>query len=479
MKYLIKGCKKSQVFNMKASKPNPKVRLFMQTLISFFIFIMCNCLSAQTDTTVYDKDFELIMAAYKNNAPYLKTLINDDANVNATTYDNISALMYACNEGHFEIVRILVENGADVNFNPRRNNPPLISAVLGNYPEIVEYLLINNANPNIRGIYGFSPLIWAAAYDLQNQAELLLKYNANVNFESLSNETALWYAAYFGYYNMMNLLLKYGANPNQQNYQGFSPIMLAAELNDTVIYNVLAFYDIDYELRTTAGDNAVLLAVRNSSTEMLELLLSNVNLTNYDSKQISKIAYVRRDKSSIELLKNKKLKIAKFPVIKGISLICGTNASGNNLVFNTGLIIPEHKHKLMIAINWNSSYWYKRIEIENNNSIYQYWNKPHFLSLGLYKSLYYTETNMNFYIGARNYYIFDKYRGVENKPKVYSTISPVIGCIKTNKLLGYGIDYSFLKLNTKSISPHRLSLFMTFNFGQKINTKYKSKCRIC
>jgi len=99
-----------------------------------------------------DKAEALAEAARKGDAPAVKKLLDEGADVNAKFRYGATALSYACDRGHLDVVKLLVDRGADVNARDTfYKATPLtwaVSPAMGRKPqhaEIVRLLLEHGA----------------------------------------------------------------------------------------------------------------------------------------------------------------------------------------------------------------------------------------------------------------------------------------------------------------------------------------------
>jgi outer membrane protein assembly factor BamB len=89
-----------------------------------------------------DLNDDLWAAARKGDAPAVKALLAQGADVNAKLRYGATALSYAADRGHLEVIKVLVEHGAALNIKDTfYNSPPLLWAAYNGHTEVVKFLL--------------------------------------------------------------------------------------------------------------------------------------------------------------------------------------------------------------------------------------------------------------------------------------------------------------------------------------------------
>jgi len=85
-------------------------------------------------------DSILLEAAKQGKTITIKTMLANDANINAKDKDGLTPLMRAAYNGHVEIVEILLSNGADVNEKNNNGKTALMLAKSKQYTKIIELI---------------------------------------------------------------------------------------------------------------------------------------------------------------------------------------------------------------------------------------------------------------------------------------------------------------------------------------------------
>ena len=168
-----------------------------------------------------------------------------------------SPLFVAIELGNYHLARILIRAGAKPYLlAPEEINP--ISLLLQDGPTnyaFLEFLLQNKANPNLTGnnVESEQPIVLAAAKADFRSVDLLLKYRADAN---LYNEfPAIQKAVGHDHFPMVRALMKGGANPN-----------------------------LGSDGKVCEGKLALDIAYRHASERVINLLLDNRGLTEFECK---------------------------------------------------------------------------------------------------------------------------------------------------------------------------------------------------
>ncbi|HEX5000111.1 MAG TPA: ankyrin repeat domain-containing protein, partial [Terriglobia bacterium] len=202
----------------------------------------------------------------------VRLLLDHGADVNVTARSGRTALIIASFANpSAEVVRMLLAGGAKVDVMDQRKVTPLNAATFGNDTGTVRLLLDAGADVNTADTFiGLTPLINASGNRNLEAVKLLLAKGANVNAVSKTQNlpriqtgivefggwTPLLMAAPFGPPDILETLISAGANVSVQDYRGFTPLMLAAA-NDHAnpeIVRLLLKHNADREPKTRAGE---------------------------------------------------------------------------------------------------------------------------------------------------------------------------------------------------------------------------------
>ena len=138
---------------------------------------------------------EVADAAMKGDKAVLRTLIQNNADVNATQVDGATALHWAVFKGDVEMADMLIRAGARVNVaNSVGITPFQMASLYGNAP-MIDRLLKAEADPKAKGPAGETMLMLTARSGNPEAIQLLVAAGADVNArEPLRGTTALMWA---------------------------------------------------------------------------------------------------------------------------------------------------------------------------------------------------------------------------------------------------------------------------------------------
>ena len=138
-------------------------------------------------------------------------------------------LQKAVSDGNFEIVKSLLNQNADVNAKTVNGMTALHLAAMGGPTNILKLLLAHEANVKATTTNeGWTPLHMAAYFGNKEGVQLLLESNADINARArYGGSTPLHYAAEFGYKTVAELLLAKKADVNAKDYDGKTPLDLS------------------------------------------------------------------------------------------------------------------------------------------------------------------------------------------------------------------------------------------------------------
>lgn len=132
----------------KNQKSNTHIFLFCLYILSESVF--SGPLIIDEEASSLEQATQLMKVSASGNISKLKTLIKEEANINAVSSDGESALMYAARNGNHIAVDFLLGKGAKINHvTSIGGNTALILAIKFSDKRMVELLLNFGANPNI------------------------------------------------------------------------------------------------------------------------------------------------------------------------------------------------------------------------------------------------------------------------------------------------------------------------------------------
>lgn len=132
-----------------------------------------------------------------------------------------TALMNACEKNNFYFVRTLVENGANVNYQRESGATVLMVAAFYSSGDIINYLVQNGAQINIITNYSTSLHNAIRGRKVEN-LKLLLSLGADPNIKDQYGSNCLYVLKNVKLIEMIEILLNYGADPHLKNNKGIS-----------------------------------------------------------------------------------------------------------------------------------------------------------------------------------------------------------------------------------------------------------------
>ena len=149
----------------------------------------------------------IICAAYYNNIPLVKFLIEQKALILAANIHGITAYGWACSNDNLPLMKLLEDAGGDDTHLKRWNG--LFSAVSSNKIKAVHHIVKRGVSVNISSIQsGNSPLHLAAKYGYTDMIRFLLDNGANPNAANYMKETPLYLAVQSGHLSAVKEILK-------------------------------------------------------------------------------------------------------------------------------------------------------------------------------------------------------------------------------------------------------------------------------
>ena len=237
-------------------------------------------------------DIRLAEAARRGDRVEIRSLLSQQADVNAAEPDGSTPLDWAVQNHDIETVKLLIGAGADPQRTNRYGVSPLYLAVKVGDAAMVTTLLDAGADPNAPAIEGELPLQTAArAGDLES-VKALTAHGANVNAkEAWRGQMALMWAVAENHPEVARFLIAHGAdvharsNPSQggaagvQTPQIFSPaggftaLLFAVREGHSECVSLLLESGADANETLGNGVSALVLAVMNGDYELAAFLL--------------------------------------------------------------------------------------------------------------------------------------------------------------------------------------------------------------
>jgi len=221
-------------------------------LILFFAWALLSCSGNNLS--------ELQLAAARGQSDYVKTLIEQGANINAPNKHGTTGLIFAADNGHIEVVKLFIVHQANINAEDNDKMTALMAATSDGHTEIVKILMEAGANPNITNKFGSTALTNAVFFGHDESTKALLSTGTKTDAEI--GDKALLIAAGLGNTPIVKTLLDAGFNIDARGKKGRTPIMVAIafEHPETVQF----FIDNKADLTVKDDDGATLMELANS-----------------------------------------------------------------------------------------------------------------------------------------------------------------------------------------------------------------------
>lgn len=243
----------------------------------------------------------LYLAAAENQYDLVKTLVENDADVNAAMKSGSSPLHVAVQFGCSKIVKFLLDHQANANIEKKNGVTPLFIAALQGYLDIFNELKANGADD--KKIWeGANLLCTAASRGHADLVEALLNDDADVIDQPIlsTGETPLFLAAMGGYIEAVNILLARGANANQATIKGVTPLYIAAQYGFADIIEALVAKNAD--VNTLYQDSSPLyIAAQNNHVAATRVLLANSANANIARKNGATPLFIAAQNGSFEV----------------------------------------------------------------------------------------------------------------------------------------------------------------------------------
>ena len=160
-------------------------------------------------------------AAFQENVPALRALLQARADVEARDNSERTALHWGARSGNQRCVELLLIAGSDVHAKDRFGYQALHYAMLfTDNKELLDTLLIAGANIHDRTTEGCPPLQGACVYNRTNNITALLTAGAHIDSQDNDGDTPLLDSIHNGRAQAVELLLHHGANISYESGNG-------------------------------------------------------------------------------------------------------------------------------------------------------------------------------------------------------------------------------------------------------------------
>jgi uncharacterized protein len=234
-------------------------------------------------------------AVQNRDLPTLRTLLKQNAAVNAAQSDGTTALHWAAHWNDAEAAALLLKAGADAKAVNHYGATPLSEAAAVGNATIVEQLLKAGADPNTRTTAdGETVLMTSARAGNLDAVKALLDHGADVNAkEAYRGQTALMWAAAERHPDVVKLLLQHGADwkvqssyretkiPKLSTASSISPIsrggltafLFAAREGDIETAKAMLDAQVDINQTDVDGTSGLVVSIMNKQYTFAKFLL--------------------------------------------------------------------------------------------------------------------------------------------------------------------------------------------------------------
>ena len=218
-------------------------------------------------------DLDLAEAVEKGDRAAGRSLLEQQADVNAPQADGATALHWAAHRDDLETAELLIAAGANLNAANDYGVTPLSLACTNGSDAMVAKLLAAGANPNAVQQTGETALMTASRTGNVEVVRLLLAHGADVNGrETRREQTALMWAAERKSPDIARALIEHGADVHAHSKRGFTPLLFAAQQDDLESVRVLLAAGVNVN-ETSSEWGSALVAAAARGHEGLSLFL--------------------------------------------------------------------------------------------------------------------------------------------------------------------------------------------------------------
>ena len=218
-------------------------------------------------------DLDLVEAVEKGDKEGVRSLLEQQADVNAPQADGTTALHWAAHRDDLETAELLIGAGADVNAANHYGVTPLSLACSNGSAAMVERLLKAGADPNAGQQTRETAVMTASRSGNVEVVKLLLAHGADVNGrETRREQTALMWAVEQAHPEVARALIEGGADVHARSRSGFTPLLFAAQQGDLDSVETLLAAGVDVN-ETSPRWGSALVAAASRGHEDLSLIL--------------------------------------------------------------------------------------------------------------------------------------------------------------------------------------------------------------
>ncbi len=213
---------------------------------------------------------QLVEAVKRSDRPAVRTLLEQQVDVNAPEGDGATALHWAVYRDDADTVGMLIDSGANVNAATDLGITPLALAAANGNADVAGTLLEAGADPDAASEAGVTPLMQAARTGRIETVRALLEFGADVNAnERTRGQTALMWAVSQQHADVVEVLLRYGADVHARTSTRNRIVMLDRGTREGVQTSKAIGDPLD-----VGGSRALLFAARVGDPDSARLLLA-------------------------------------------------------------------------------------------------------------------------------------------------------------------------------------------------------------
>ena len=217
-------------------------------------------------------------AVQRGETPTVRSLLAQDADVNATQGDGATALHWAAYRNDPETTAALIRAGADVQAANDFGVTPLALAARNGNADVIAPLLAAGVDPNdprqaVNA--GETPLMLAARAGQVDAVQVLADAGADVNArETWNGQTALMWAGAEAHVPVVETLIALGADIRARSNSGATPLLFAVRKGSIGAVRALLAAGADVNESRPDGATPLLVAVVNGHEDLVDLLLA-------------------------------------------------------------------------------------------------------------------------------------------------------------------------------------------------------------